>query len=264
MHAVFLAGMTTRTQPTLPPTLPLRDESGIRRRRAWEAGSIVLLVLALAALLFPVVRRELLRRELARALQNHLGDEVKRLVRSGAPIETGDDYQGRTPLIWACTSGDVAFATDLLDRGANVNLKSADGQAPILWAAAWGRHDIVLLLLSRGADPDVRTPGGITPAMSAAACGQAQVITALRTSRADPAARDANGKTALDHAQHIGDRPEARERTRRAIREWLADKSRVRGNPPSLLWRGGASGRFRRGTRSRRAAIPDPALRGPE
>jgi hypothetical protein len=58
-------------------------------------------------------------------------------------------------LLAATRKGDVAAVKALLDRGANVNSKSAYGSTPLFFACDRGNVEMVKLLLERGADVNV-------------------------------------------------------------------------------------------------------------
>ncbi|KAJ7534904.1 hypothetical protein O6H91_12G009500 [Diphasiastrum complanatum] len=80
---------------------------------------------------------------------------VKSLRRDGASLEWVDK-EGRTPLILACTHGELFdMVITLLNLGANLNAyrPGAHGGFPLHHAAKRGLDKTVLLLLTRGADP---------------------------------------------------------------------------------------------------------------
>ena len=59
--------------------------------------------------------------------------------------------------------GDDKAVKDMLDKGAYVNIRDADGRTP-LTEAAWENHvETVKLLLERGADPNAKKNDGTTP-----------------------------------------------------------------------------------------------------
>lgn len=109
---------------------------------------------------------------------------------------------GWTPLHLTAFFGHVALATALLDRGADVNVRSTNGlkNAPLHAAAAGGHTEVVALLLDRGADANARQEGGWTALHSAAQAGNRQMIEVLLASGADPALRASNNQLPLDLA----------------------------------------------------------------
>ncbi|ERN18763.1 putative E3 ubiquitin-protein ligase XBAT34 [Amborella trichopoda] len=81
-------------------------------------------------------------------------EAIKALRREGAGLEWMDK-DGRTPLIFACTRGDLLnVAETLIDLGANINAyrPGSHGGTPLHHAAKRGLHSIARLLLSRGAN----------------------------------------------------------------------------------------------------------------
>lgn len=104
--------------------------------------------------------------DLIAAASRHNADEARRLVDSGANVNTiGKD--SATPLVWMLASRDLAGMKLLLDLGADPNLFEPDGVGPPLRLAAGGGHrDALELLLSYGADPNL-IYGTSTPVMMA-------------------------------------------------------------------------------------------------
>lgn len=101
--------------------------------------------------------------------------------------------------------GDTPGLTLLLDRGANVNLASAQGETALHHAAQAGRVEAVRLLLARKADLERANGYGRTPLVLAAReMGGVQVIRALLNAGAKVAAVDKYGDTALTLAAWRG------------------------------------------------------------
>ena len=91
-----------------------------------------------------------------------------------------------TPLSLACTNGDAALVTLLLDAGADANLALRGGETPLMTAARTGKLDAVKALLARGVEVNAKLPlGGQTALMWAAADGHAAVVDALLAAGAD-------------------------------------------------------------------------------
>lgn len=66
---------------------------------------------------------------------------------------------GRTPLICAIQAGRIEAVKMLLEKGAPVNAKTADGATAITEAAGTGNTELARLLLAHGADPAGLPPG---------------------------------------------------------------------------------------------------------
>ena len=58
-------------------------------------------------------------------------------------------------LIRAAESGDIQSVRELLDRGADPNIRNDYGTTALMWASQDGYIKIVRLLLDRGADPNI-------------------------------------------------------------------------------------------------------------
>jgi ankyrin repeat protein len=67
---------------------------------------------------------------------------------------------------------------ELLERGANPNLRNSAGQTPLTFAAGRGFAEIVSLLLSKGGNPNDQDDNGDTPLHRAAFFGQTDVVEA--------------------------------------------------------------------------------------
>lgn len=86
---------------------------------------------------------------------------------NGRPIWVfpGKDERGATSLHYASV---IEIARRLIDGGADVNAKDAEGNTPLHGAAAAGKQELIELLLAHGADPNAANKDGVTPLYSAA------------------------------------------------------------------------------------------------
>ncbi|KAI9774141.1 MAG: hypothetical protein M1840_005234 [Geoglossum simile] len=79
---------------------------------------------------------------------------IKLLLDWGAELECKDDQFGRTPLIWAVTTGREDIATFLLRSNAVIEARDeVQDWTPLTWAVWWGNELIMHQLISRGASP---------------------------------------------------------------------------------------------------------------
>jgi ankyrin repeat protein len=112
---------------------------------------------------------------------------VRTLLDRGADPNVAD-HAGATALIWAVD--DLEKATLLVQRGAKVNVRSADGRTPLLIAAARrGATPVVRLLLERGADPPAKGParaGEASPLLMAFRSGEDSTVRLFLERGADP------------------------------------------------------------------------------
>lgn len=72
------------------------------------------------------------------------------------------DHIGWTPLHYACAKGHLDVASFLIANGANVNALSLGGTTPLMMAVQSGNELLVKLLLDKGADLQIRNAEGIT------------------------------------------------------------------------------------------------------
>jgi ankyrin repeat protein len=69
----------------------------------------------------------------------------------------------RTPLNCACYYDFVDTASDLILKGANVNLQCVKGSSPLDWAISKGYSSVVSKLLFVGADLNLKNGDGEAP-----------------------------------------------------------------------------------------------------
>ena len=90
---------------------------------------------------------------------------VIRLLKSGADIESKNEF-GETPLVIAGRYYHPDIMSILIDRGANVNVRSRLGTA-LLYAAEFNYIEIARKLIAKGADVNLADEDGITPLKTA-------------------------------------------------------------------------------------------------
>lgn len=94
-----------------------------------------------------------------RCVTRHLRRKAE-LKASGAR-ELGDGGEAES-LQEAAATGNLKQVRELIDNGANVNLRDEEGETALMWAS-WNDHlDIVKLLLEKGADANVKSSQGRT------------------------------------------------------------------------------------------------------
>ena len=115
-----------------------------------------------------------------------------------------------SPLNKAARAGDTARMQQLLDKGADINLRTlAYGRTPLLYAVANNNTNEVEWLLSRGADVNKPDLIGWTPLILAAFCNNPACVKILLEHGADInlrtiAIQDQPSKTAMDFARERG------------------------------------------------------------
>ena len=126
--------------------------------------------------------------------------DVRQCLEAGADLD--DMYWGHLFHTAARFSPDPAVIAVLIEAGADVDARNADGGTPLHSAAAGNTHtDVIAALLEAGADPNARDLDGQTPLhMAAHTNDNPDIITALVQAGADPSARGPAGITPLHMA----------------------------------------------------------------
>lgn len=86
---------------------------------------------------------------------------VKMLIKAGATIDEPRSPKGRTALMAALAYANGIEMTKLLvENGANVNARAADGTTPLIIAAAGAKYNVVKYLIEKGADVNAKDNNG--------------------------------------------------------------------------------------------------------
>lgn len=103
----------------------------------------------------------------------------------------------KTALLVAVGSDHIEIARDLLNHGADVNVRMTTGTTPLLFASVRQKPATALLLLEYGADWHVHGLDGLSPLQLAARAGNVQLVQALLQKGASVSERDKHGWTPL-------------------------------------------------------------------
>jgi ankyrin repeat protein len=118
------------------------------------------------------------------------------------------DHDGRSPLLSAAASGQLALAGALLrckgENGVDVNQTNEQGHSALHLAARKNQPAMIKLLLLSGAKIEARSDGGWTPLLSAAKEGHEPAVDALLTHGANINASTSTGMTSLHWAAENG------------------------------------------------------------
>ncbi|XP_053734110.1 BRCA1-associated RING domain protein 1 [Synchiropus splendidus] len=119
---------------------------------------------------------------------------------SGSPLITRKNYKGETLLHLAAIKGDVGAVTELLDQGADPNLKDNAGWTPLHEACNLGHLPVVEELVLRGAL--LNTPGyeNDSPLHDAVRNGHVAIVKVLLRLGASQNVLNLHGKRAVDYA----------------------------------------------------------------
>jgi ankyrin repeat protein/Mg2+ and Co2+ transporter CorA len=134
------------------------------------------------------------------------GEEiVEMLLRTDCLID-GQDELGRTPLHWACATGNWRLAQLLLTRpgGSKIDAAEMRGKTALHIATAHDRVDIVQLLLQHEAAVNACSDGGWTPLHNACERGCAAIVRILLRAGSHINSQLLNGVTPLHLAAQGG------------------------------------------------------------
>ncbi len=137
------------------------------------------------------------------------GDDalVEELIQKGANVNAKSALDNLPPLWWAANKGYPRVAKVLIDSGkASVDFKDGYGMTPLLWAVHYGHDSIVKLLLQTGkVDVNVKDNSRRTPLSHAAEQGHEAVVRLLlQTGKAHVNEKDTWNKTPLVWATERG------------------------------------------------------------
>ena len=107
---------------------------------------------------------------------------------------------GKTPLMAAAKAGAVDLARRLIERGADVNARNDNDGTALMFAAIPGHAETIALLIGRGADVNAFGHFNWTALMVAAAKGHGEGVRLLLEGGADPNVQDTYGWTPLMRA----------------------------------------------------------------
>ena len=77
--------------------------------------------------------------------------QVKAFIEAHPDLVNAKDDRNCTPLHFSVNKGDVELVRFLVDKGADMTARDADGDSPLHWAALYGKPEIADLLVSRAA-----------------------------------------------------------------------------------------------------------------
>lgn len=99
---------------------------------------------------------------LPEAIRRHNMAALNKLIEAGADVNEADVEFKIPPLNWAALTGDADAAKMLIDHGADLNSKTADGNTALFHAAFLGQVEVIKLLIEKGADLAKRNNKGET------------------------------------------------------------------------------------------------------
>ena len=149
---------------------------------------------------------------LVEAILNHIPALAMGMIRSGAATNLTLGALS-APLAAAASTCETDVLLALLQHGADVNAKEADGDTALIIASGYCRDGrIVQILLKAGANPNASDKVGYTPLINAADEGNERAAKKLIAAGADLNATNWRGETALATARDHPFRTKAHER----------------------------------------------------
>ena len=113
-------------------------------------------------------------------------DAVTVILNAGAAIDAKETWNGQTALMWAAAAGHAAVVRTLIDRRADIHVRSNSGATALLFAARHGSLDAVRALVAAGADVKGARPDGATALLVAVINGHEDLVDFLLDKGADP------------------------------------------------------------------------------
>ncbi|GAB2811805.1 ankyrin repeat domain-containing protein [Comamonas piscis] len=143
---------------------------------------------------------------LHQAAAGNNSNRIQQLLQNGGSSAIdARDAQGRTPLLVATQSNQVAAAKALIEAGADVNAKDNIEDSPYLYAGARGHQEILQMALTHGADLRSTNRYGGTALIPAAERGHVETVRTLINAGVDVNHVNRLGWTALMEAIILSD-----------------------------------------------------------
>lgn len=136
------------------------------------------------------------------AVRKKDGEKVTSMLAEGSSslVNTRDYTSGESALHIVTKRRDLTWMQFLIAKGANVNLRDAQGATPLVTAASLGFVEGVELLVKYGARTDESNNTGETPLMTAVHNRNIPMMRVLLKAGADPDRADNSGRSARDYA----------------------------------------------------------------
>jgi ankyrin repeat protein len=136
---------------------------------------------------------------LEHAVKNANREMVQLLLSRGANVNL-KNAEGETVLMMLDNDATCDLAWDLINAGADVNVKDDNGNTALMQAATSGSLETLKVLLDAGAEVNTKNKEGVSALMQAASDGAVNVVRALVLAGADMNATDDAGQNALAYA----------------------------------------------------------------
>jgi ankyrin repeat protein len=122
---------------------------------------------------------------------------IQQHIKTGSDLNIPEPTRQSSPIITAAAAGKTEAAKLLIDAGADLNYKNADGSTALHTAAVFGNNEIARLLINAGIDLNSKNNDGASPLHVAAFFGRVDIVKALLDKGADISIKNSRGHTAL-------------------------------------------------------------------
>jgi len=123
---------------------------------------------------------------------------IRQHIKAGSDLNVLESTRESTPLISAAALGRLEVAEILIDGGADINYKNADGSTALHTAIAFGWTEIAEILIDAGTDLNIKNNDGSTALHTAAFFCDVEIVAALLERGADKTLRNKNLANALE------------------------------------------------------------------
>lgn len=125
-------------------------------------------------------------------------DAIHQHIKAGSDLNVLEPSRASTPLITAAALGKTEAAKILIDAGAALNYKNADGSTALHTSAVFGKTEVAKILIDAGIDLNSQNNEGATALHAAAFFCRVEIVEALLEKGADKTLTNNTGKTALE------------------------------------------------------------------
>ena len=126
---------------------------------------------------------------------------IRQHVKAGSDLNIAEPTRQSSPLITAAAMNKIEAAKILIEAGADLNHKNADGSTALHTAIVFGNSDLARILINSGTDLNLQNNDGSTALHLAVFFGHAEVVKALLAKDADRSIKNTRGHTALETVQ---------------------------------------------------------------
>lgn len=123
---------------------------------------------------------------------------IRQHIEAETDLNVLEPTRASTPLITAAALGKTEATKILIDAGADLNYKNADGSTALHTAAAFDKTEIAKILINAGIDLNSQNNDGATALHTAAFLCRVEIVEALLAKGADKTLKNKTGQTAYE------------------------------------------------------------------